>query len=140
MAGCTRISLSLLSDVLRRVLFGSFVSSVLELGQVSLHCCLSRFSGLTTKFENLTQTMLPAVRLSVCLPAGSLIFSFKLELETGTPTETVSWSGSEPKSVSRPSSLSSSRLRAWAYLINLFPAILSFGSVSTSFAFEVFRN
>lgn len=112
MAGCTRISLSLslLSDVLRLVLFGSFVSSaVLELGQVSLHCCLSRFSGLTTKFENLTQTMLPAVRLSVRLPPGSLIFSFKLELETGTGSGTETGSVSEPKSVSRPSSRSSSR-------------------------------
>lgn len=114
MAGCTRISLPLslfLHDVLRRVLFGfrSFLR-FLGLGQVSLRCCLSRFSGLTTNFENLTQTMLPAVRLPVCLPPGSLIFSFKLELETGsgietgTETATGTVSGSEPKPESRPSS------------------------------------
>lgn len=52
--------------------------------------------------------MLPAVRLSVRLPPGSLIFSFKLELETGTgsgtETGTETGSVSEPKPESRPSS------------------------------------
>lgn len=81
-----------LTDVLRRLLFG--------LVSVYFWARLSRFSGLTTKFENLTQTML---KVAACLPAASREPATAQQLSASVRTSAYAC--------------------AWAYLINLFQVI-----------------